>query len=102
MARKFACLFYRLIKHGQQYVGQRMEYYEQRHREQQIRSLVKFQQTYRVRNRNPRKQGCRWTVESTVSETAARASAGPLLRMSYQDHRLSAPLGLEDQARWLC
>src|SRR6516225_1231516 len=28
MPRKFACLFYRLIKHGQQYVGQRMEYYE--------------------------------------------------------------------------
>jgi hypothetical protein len=41
MARKLACLFYRLIKHGQQYVDHGMEYYEQRYREQQIRSLIK-------------------------------------------------------------
>jgi hypothetical protein len=41
MARKLACLFYRLIKHGQQYVDKGMEYYEVRYREQQIRSLVK-------------------------------------------------------------
>jgi transposase len=41
MARKLASLFYRLIKHGQQYVDKGMEYYEQRHREQQIRSLMK-------------------------------------------------------------
>jgi len=41
MARKLASLFYRLIKHGQQYVDKGMEYYEQRHREQQIRSLLK-------------------------------------------------------------
>ena len=41
MARKLACLFYRLIKHGQQYVDKGMEYYEERHREQQIRSLMK-------------------------------------------------------------
>ena len=41
MARKLACLFYRLIKHGQQYVDKGMEYYEARHREQQIRSLMK-------------------------------------------------------------
>jgi hypothetical protein len=40
-ARKLACLFYRLIKHGQQYVDKGMEYYEQRHREQQIRFLRK-------------------------------------------------------------
>jgi len=41
MARKLACLFYRLIKHGQQYVDKGMEYYEARHRERQIRSLMK-------------------------------------------------------------
>ena len=41
MARKLACLFYRLLKHGQQYVDQGIEYYERRYREQQIRSLAK-------------------------------------------------------------
>jgi hypothetical protein len=41
MARKLACLFYRLIKHGQQYVDKGIEYYETRYREQQIRSLIK-------------------------------------------------------------
>jgi transposase len=41
MARKLACLFYRLMKHGQRYVDKGVEFYEQRHREQQIRHLVK-------------------------------------------------------------
>jgi hypothetical protein len=41
MARKLACLFYRLIKHGQQYVDKGNEYYEAKYREQQIRSLVR-------------------------------------------------------------
>jgi len=41
MARKLACLFYRLIKHGQQYVDKGNEYYEAKYREQQIRSLAK-------------------------------------------------------------
>jgi hypothetical protein len=41
MARKLACLFYRLIKHGQQHVDKGIEYYEARYREQQIRSLIK-------------------------------------------------------------
>jgi hypothetical protein len=41
MARKLACLFYRLIKHGRQYVDKGIEYYEARYREQQIRSLAK-------------------------------------------------------------
>jgi transposase len=41
MARKLACLFFRLIKHGQQYVDKGTEYYEGRYREQQIRSLAK-------------------------------------------------------------
>ena len=41
MARKLACLFYRLIQHGQQYVDKGTEYYEARYREQWIRSLAK-------------------------------------------------------------
>ena len=41
MARKLACLFYRLVKHGQQYVDKGTEYYQARYREQQIRSLAK-------------------------------------------------------------
>jgi hypothetical protein len=41
MARKLACLYYRLIKHGQQYVDKGTEYYESKYREQQIRSLAK-------------------------------------------------------------
>lgn len=41
MARKLACLFYRLLKHGQQYVDKGMEYYEQRYREQQVRFVIK-------------------------------------------------------------
>jgi transposase len=41
MARKLACLFYRLVKHGQQYVDKGTEYYEARYREQQVRSLAK-------------------------------------------------------------
>jgi transposase len=39
MARKLACLFYRLIKHGKQYVDKGTEYYEERYREQQIRAV---------------------------------------------------------------
>lgn len=41
MARKLACLFYRLIKHGQQYIDKGTAYYEAKYREQQIRSLAK-------------------------------------------------------------
>jgi transposase len=41
MARKLACLFYRLLTKGQQYVDRGAEYYETRHREQQIRMLIK-------------------------------------------------------------
>ena len=41
MARKLACLFYRLIKHGQQYVDKGSEYYEAKYRQQQIRALTK-------------------------------------------------------------
>jgi len=41
MARKLACLFYRLIKHGQQYLDKGTEHYEAKYRAQQIRSLTK-------------------------------------------------------------
>jgi transposase len=41
MARKLACLYYRLIKHGQQYVDKGTEYYEAKYREQQIWLLQK-------------------------------------------------------------
>jgi transposase len=41
MARKLACLFYRLIKHGQQYVDKGTAYYEAKYREQQIRALIR-------------------------------------------------------------
>jgi transposase len=45
MARKLACLFYRLIKHGQQYVDKGNEFYEAKYREQQIRALAKKAKT---------------------------------------------------------
>jgi len=41
MARKLACLFYHLITKGQQYVDKGAVYYETRHREQQIRSIMR-------------------------------------------------------------
>ena len=41
MARKLACLFYRLLKNGQQYVDKGTQYYELRHRDQQMRLLLK-------------------------------------------------------------
>ncbi len=41
MARKLACLFYRLLKYGQEYVDKGQQYYEARHREQQVRSVIK-------------------------------------------------------------
>src|SRR5579871_2816805 len=41
MARKLACLFYRLLKYGKQYVDKGAEFYESRYREQQIRFVIK-------------------------------------------------------------
>ncbi len=41
MARKLSCLYFRLIRDGQQYVDKGTEYYEAKYREQQIRLLVK-------------------------------------------------------------
>ena len=41
MARKLSCLFYRLLQYGQQYVDKGVKFYEAKHREQQIRSVIK-------------------------------------------------------------
>lgn len=41
MARKLACLFYRLLKYGKPYIDKGAEFYQQRYREQQVRSLIK-------------------------------------------------------------
>jgi transposase len=41
MARKLACLFYRLLTKGQQYVDKGTAYYESRYREQQIRFVLR-------------------------------------------------------------
>lgn len=41
MARKLACLFFRLLKQGQQYVDRGAAFYEARYREQQVQFVVK-------------------------------------------------------------
>jgi transposase len=41
MAHKLAVLVYRMLRWGQEYVDKGLEYYEDRHREQQIRFLKK-------------------------------------------------------------
>jgi transposase len=40
MARKLACLFYRLLKYGQQYVDKGMQFYEEKYRDQQIKAVT--------------------------------------------------------------
>ena len=41
MAHKLARLVYRMLKWGHQYVDKGLQYYEERHREQQVRLLQK-------------------------------------------------------------
>jgi transposase len=41
MARKLACLFYRLLRYGQQYVDKGMQFYEEKYRDQQITSVTR-------------------------------------------------------------
>jgi hypothetical protein len=41
MAHKLAVLVYRMLKFGQEYVDKGMQYYEDKHRQQQIRLLKK-------------------------------------------------------------
>ena len=40
MARKLACLFYRLLTHGKPYTDKGAEFYEAKYREQQIRFVL--------------------------------------------------------------
>lgn len=40
MARKLSCLFYRLLKYGQQYVDKGVQFYAAKHSEQQVRSVI--------------------------------------------------------------
>lgn len=66
MARKLACLYHRLIKHGQQYVDTGTAYYGERYGEQQIRAVVRKAQklglTWLSHNpRNPAREGF-WRV----------------------------------------
>jgi transposase len=41
MAHKLARLVYRMLKYGQEYVDKGMQYYEERHRVQQLEHLKK-------------------------------------------------------------
>jgi hypothetical protein len=41
MAHKLAVLVYRMLRWGHEYLDKGMQYYEERHREQQIRQLKK-------------------------------------------------------------
>jgi transposase len=41
MARLLARLVYRILKYGEQYVDKRTNYYEEKYREQEIRSIQK-------------------------------------------------------------
>jgi transposase len=40
-ARKIACLFYRMLRFGQEYVEQGMDYYEKKYQERVIKTLQK-------------------------------------------------------------
>ncbi|MDE5060654.1 MULTISPECIES: IS110 family RNA-guided transposase [Wolbachia] len=40
-ARKIACIFYSMLKYGQEYVEKGMEYYETRYKERAVKNLIK-------------------------------------------------------------
>jgi hypothetical protein len=40
-ARKIACIFYSMLKYGQEYVEKGMEYYETRYKEKVVKNLIK-------------------------------------------------------------
>ncbi len=40
-ARKMACIFYSMLKYGQEYVEKGMEYYETRYKDRTVKNLVK-------------------------------------------------------------
>src|SRR5260370_9357414 len=56
MARKLSCLFYRLLKHGQQYVDNGAEFYQAKYREQQIRSVLRRARQLRLDHHHPTRQ----------------------------------------------
>lgn len=56
MARKLACLFYRLLTKGQQYVDKGAAYYESRHREQQVKFVIKRAQQLGLQVTQPKGQ----------------------------------------------
>ena len=56
MARKLACLFYRLLTKGQPYVDKSAAYYELRHREQQVRFVLKRAQQLGLQVVQPERQ----------------------------------------------
>jgi hypothetical protein len=45
-ARKLACLFYSLLKHGESYVEKGNEYYERKYKERSIKNLTKRAQEF--------------------------------------------------------
>ncbi len=40
-ARKMACIFYSMLKYGQEYVEKGMEYYETRYKDRTVKNLIK-------------------------------------------------------------
>ena len=54
MARKLACLFYRLLRYGQQYVDKGMQFYEEKYRDQQIKSVTRRAQQLGLRVIQPK------------------------------------------------
>ena len=56
MAHKLACLFYRLVTKGRQYVDRGIEYYESQYREQQTRFVMKRAQQLGLQVIQPQEQ----------------------------------------------
>jgi hypothetical protein len=81
MARKLACLFYRLIKHEQPYVDTGTEYYEGRYREQQIRSLTKRRKSLAFNWLFPRLRG--------TSDARFLESGGAAMRLHTKEELCS-------------
>lgn len=76
MARKLACLYYRLIKHGQQYVDKGTAYYEFRYRERQIQSVVKSSKAWASRYPTTQRESV-IKVSGEVMKNAIRSEPRP-------------------------
>ena len=70
MARKLACLFYRLLAKGQKYVDRGAGYYESGHREQQIRSVIQGAQKLGLEVHSPDGQRLTFNSLSPQSQSA--------------------------------